>query len=62
MGKIPNLTNMFQSGWNHQLDDGLVPDDFPLWGGTVFSGNLSKDQMLGSALRTLDSGAASKLM
>ena len=20
LGKIPNLTNIFQSGWNHQLD------------------------------------------
>ena len=21
LGKIPNLTNIFQMGWNHQLDE-----------------------------------------
>ena len=25
LGKIPNLTNMFEMGWTHQLD-WLIPD------------------------------------
>ena len=28
LGKIPNSTNMFQMGWNHQLDEGLWKTQF----------------------------------
>ena len=28
LGKIPILTNIFQMGWNHQLDD--VEDEHPI--------------------------------
>ena len=27
LGKIPSLTNIFQRGWNHQLDDDDDDDD-----------------------------------
>ena len=38
LGKMPILTNIFQGGWNHQLDE--IRSHFIHFKGTIFAGNL----------------------
>ena len=41
-GKIPNLTNIFQMGWNHQPDHHLGYDFWFTFSKPTFSGRKSK--------------------